>query len=182
MSGDKRNLSSLDSFVTITKRTLVTSSSSQQIESVQSELFTHEIDQSIDGELEELENTDSSDVNQNLIVVDSHSDTYDTDIGFQLSLRTPLTDEIKYKLLTKPFRSDKKIYFFKSIWKKWNSSSIHAYLVRPALVSLLLAVLRGSVLHCLFSFLTIGIESIRRYLRSLSTLSISSVKTFYRTH
>ena len=111
MSGDKREFSSLDSFVTITKKTLITSSSSQQTESVQSELVTHEIDQFIDGELEESENIDSSNVNQNLIVVDSHPDTHDNDIGFQLSLRTPLTDEIKYKLLTKPFRSDKNIHF-----------------------------------------------------------------------
>ena len=88
MSGDKRKLSSLDSFVTITQKTLVTSSSSQQTESVQSELVTYEIDQSIDGELEESENTDSFNVNQNLIVVDSHPDTHDNDIGFQLSLGT----------------------------------------------------------------------------------------------
>ncbi|CAF4935770.1 unnamed protein product [Rotaria sp. Silwood1] len=111
MSGDKRKHASLDSFVTITKKPLVTSSSSQLTESIQSELVTHEIAQSIDGEPEESENTDPSNVNQNLIVIDSRPDTHDNDIGFQLSLHTPLTDETKYKLLTKPFQPDKKYTF-----------------------------------------------------------------------
>ena len=158
MPGDKRKLSSFDSFVIITKNTLVTSSSSQRDESVQSELVTHEIDQSIDGELEESENTDSSNVNQNLIVADSHRDTHDNDIGFQLSLRTPLTDEIKYKLLTKPVRLDKKYTFPNQYGKNGTARRFMlTWLDRDSFLSYL-PVLRGSVLHCLYSFLTIGIE------------------------
>ena len=117
MSNDKRRISSLDSFVTITKKTLVTSSLSQQTESVQSALVTHEIARSIDGELKESEHTNSFNVNQNLIVLDSHSDTHDNHIGFLQSLHTLVTDETKYKLLTKPFRPDK-IYTFSNQYGK----------------------------------------------------------------
>ena len=71
MSGDKRKRGSLDSFVTVTKKTLTTPSLSEQIEleqseSDQTELVTLDIAQGTDGELEELEKTDSTDVNQNI--------------------------------------------------------------------------------------------------------------------
>lgn len=116
MSGDKRKRGSLDSFVTVTKKTLTTPSSSEQIEleqpeSDQTELVTLDVAQGTDGESEEPEKTDSTDVNQNLIVIDSHPETHANDIGFQLSLHDPPTNETKYQLLTKPFRPDKKYIF-----------------------------------------------------------------------
>jgi hypothetical protein len=81
MSGDKRKRGSLDSFVTVTKKTLTTPSSSEQIEleqpeSDQTELVTLDVAQGTDGESEEPEKTDSTDVNQNLIVIDSHPETH----------------------------------------------------------------------------------------------------------
>ncbi|CAF3245589.1 unnamed protein product [Rotaria sp. Silwood2] len=87
MSGDKRKRASLDSFVTVTKKTIVTPSSSEQTEIDQSELNTLEVAEIID------------------------DDTHENDIGFQLSLRTTLTNETKHRLLTKPFRPDNKYKF-----------------------------------------------------------------------
>ncbi|CAF2742650.1 unnamed protein product [Rotaria sp. Silwood2] len=109
--GDKRKLDSLDSFVTITKKSIVTPSSPKQTESDQSALINAEVTETIDVEFEEPDTLNSSDINQNLNVIDSHPSTHEIDIGFQLSLRTTLTNETKYQLLTKPFRPDKKYKF-----------------------------------------------------------------------
>jgi hypothetical protein len=111
MSGDKRKRASLDSFVTVTKKTIVTPSSSEQTETDQSELNTLEVAEIIDDELKESNNINPSDVSQNLNAIDSHPSTHENDIGFQLSLRTTLTNETKYRLLTKPFRPDNKYKF-----------------------------------------------------------------------
>ena len=46
-----------------------------------------------------------------LLTIDSYPSTHENDIGFQLSLRTTLTNETKYRLLTKPFRPDNKHKF-----------------------------------------------------------------------
>ncbi|CAF1510815.1 unnamed protein product, partial [Rotaria sordida] len=112
MSGDKRKRGSLDSFVTVTKKILTTPSPSEQ-----TELVTLDVAQETDGELEEPGKTDSTDINQNLIVIDSHPETHDNDIGFQLSLHDPPTNETKYRLLTKPFRPDKKYIFPNQVGK-----------------------------------------------------------------
>ncbi|CAF1148768.1 unnamed protein product [Rotaria sordida] len=109
--GDKRKFDSLDSFVTITKKSIVTPSSPKQTESDQSALINAEVTETIDVEFEEPDTLNSSDINQNLNVIDSHPSTHEIDIGFQLSLRTTLTNETKYQLLTKPFRPDKKYKF-----------------------------------------------------------------------
>lgn len=109
--GDKRKLNSLDSFVTITKKSIVRSSSPNQTESDQATLISGEGTETIDVEFEELDTLSSSDINQNLNVIDSFPSTHEIDIGFYLSLRTTLTNEIKYRLLTKPFRPDKKYKF-----------------------------------------------------------------------
>jgi hypothetical protein len=50
-------------------------------------------------------------MNQNFNIIDSHPDTHEKDIDFQLLLHTSLTNETKYQLLTKPFRPDKKYIF-----------------------------------------------------------------------
>ena len=111
MPRDKRKYGSLDAFVIITERALIAHSSSKQATSDQSDIASVEAAQPIDLETEEPENNDSSDLNQNLNIVDSHPDTHHNDIGFHLSLNTPLTNEIKYELLTKPFKPDKKYTF-----------------------------------------------------------------------
>jgi hypothetical protein len=94
--GDKRKLDSLDSFVTITKKSIVTPSSPKQTESDQSALINAEVTEAIDVEFEEPDTLNSSDINQNLNVIDSHPSTHEIDIGFQLSLRTTLTNETKF--------------------------------------------------------------------------------------
>lgn len=109
--GDKRKLESLDSFVTITKKSIVTTSLSEQTESDHSALVNVEATENVDVEFEEPATLDRSDIDQSLTVIDSHPSTHETDIGFQLSLRTTLTNEIKYRLLTKAFRPDKKYKF-----------------------------------------------------------------------
>ncbi|CAF5114853.1 unnamed protein product, partial [Rotaria sp. Silwood1] len=106
MSGDKRKRASRDSFVTVTKKTIVTPPSSEQTETDQSELNTLEVAEIIDDEFEESNNINPSDVSQNLNAIDSHPSTHENDIGFQLSLRTTLTNETKFRLLTKPCRPD----------------------------------------------------------------------------
>ncbi|CAF2160173.1 unnamed protein product [Rotaria magnacalcarata] len=111
MSADKRKHGSLDSFVTITKNALMTHSSSEQVELDSSEIVSIEVTHPADTEAEEPENNSSSNLNQNLVIIDSHPDTHQNDIGFHLSLRTSITDETKYELLTKPFRPDKKYTF-----------------------------------------------------------------------
>jgi hypothetical protein len=116
MSGDKPKRGSIDSFVTVTKKTLTTPSSSEKIEfeqteSGQTELATLDVAQRTDGELEEPKKTDSTDVNQNLTGIDSHPETHDNDIGFQLSSHDPPTNEKKYRLLTRLFPPDKKYIF-----------------------------------------------------------------------
>jgi hypothetical protein len=107
MSADKRKLGPLDSFVPVTKKTYIAPSLSEQIEPDQSDLITIEVAQPTDDELTEQENVDAS-VKENFNIIDSHPDTHNNDTGFQLSLNIPLTNEIKYRLLTKPFRPDKK--------------------------------------------------------------------------
>jgi hypothetical protein len=111
MSGDKRKHGPLNTFVTVTKKPLITPSSSEQTEPDQSEIVSLEVAQQIGSESEEPENNDSSDMNQNLNIIDSHPDTHGNDIGFQLLLHSSLTNETKYQLLTKPFRPDKKYIF-----------------------------------------------------------------------
>jgi len=111
MSDNKRKQGPLDAFVTVTKKPLITPSSSEENEQDQSEIVALEVTQPIRAESEETEHNVSSDVNENLHIIDSHPDTHDNDIGFQLSLHTPLTNETKYQLLTKPFRPDKKYTF-----------------------------------------------------------------------
>jgi len=59
-SGDKRKLGPVESFVTVTKKTLTTSSSTEESGSDQSQLVTLESAQPINVEVEEPENTDSS--------------------------------------------------------------------------------------------------------------------------
>ena len=111
MSGDKRKQGPLDTFVTVTKKPLITSTSSEQIEDDQSEIVSLDIVQLLHAESEEAEQDESSDVNGNLRIIDSDPDTHENDIGFQLSLNSSLTNETKYRLLTKPFRPDKKYTF-----------------------------------------------------------------------
>lgn len=106
--GDKRKRESLDTFVTITKKTIVTPSSSEQTEPDHSALVNAEAAETIDAELEELNRITSSDINQKLNIIDSHPSTHENDIGFQLSLRITLTNQTKYRLITKPFRPDNK--------------------------------------------------------------------------
>ncbi len=111
MSGDKRKHGPLNTFVTVTKKPLIKPSSSEQTETDQSEIVSLEVAQQIGTEFEEPENNNSSDMNQNLNIINSHPDTHENDIGFHLLLHTSLTNETKYKLLTKPFRPDKKYIF-----------------------------------------------------------------------
>ncbi|CAF5148602.1 unnamed protein product [Rotaria magnacalcarata] len=111
MSGDKRKQGPLDAFVTVTKKPLIPSSSSEQAERDQPAIVSLEVAQPIRAESEETEHNVSSGVNENLRIIDSHPDTHDNDIGFELSLHTPLTNETKYQLLTKPFRPNKKYTF-----------------------------------------------------------------------
>jgi hypothetical protein len=111
MSRDKRKLGPLDSFVTISKKTLITPLSSEGSGPDHSQLSTLEVAQPIGGEFEEPDSADPCDVNQSLNIIDSHPDTHENDIGFQLSLNSPLTDETKHSLLAKPFRPDRKYTF-----------------------------------------------------------------------
>jgi len=111
MSDDKRKHGPLNTFVTVTKKPLIKPSSSEQTETDQSEIVSLEVAQQIGTEFEEPENNNSSDMNQNLNIINSHPDTHENDIGSHLLLHTSLTNETKYKLLTKPFRPDKKYIF-----------------------------------------------------------------------
>ncbi len=111
MSGDQRKHGPLNAFVTITKKPLITPSSSEQTEPDQSEIASLEVAQQIGTESEESENNYSSDMNQNLNILASHPDIHGNDIGFQLLLHTSLTNEAEYQLFTKPFRPDKKYIF-----------------------------------------------------------------------
>jgi hypothetical protein len=63
MSGDKRKHGPLNTFVTVTKKPLITPSSSEQTEHDQSEIVSLEVVQQIGTKSEEPENNDSS-VNQ----------------------------------------------------------------------------------------------------------------------
>ena len=60
---------------------------------------------------EEPESNNSSDLNQNLNIVDSYPDARHNDINFQQPLHIPLTNEIEFKILIKPFRTDEKHTF-----------------------------------------------------------------------
>ena len=70
MFADKRKRTSLDSFVTVTKKTVVAPSSSEQTETDQSELNTFEVAEIIDDKLEKSNNINSSEVSQNLNAID----------------------------------------------------------------------------------------------------------------
>ena len=107
----KRKLESLDLFVTITKKTIVMPSSSEQAESEQSALIIVEAAETIDTKFEKPDAINSFDINPNLNVIDSYASTHEIDIGFQLSLRITFINETKYRLLRKLFQSDQKCNF-----------------------------------------------------------------------
>ncbi|CAF3093711.1 unnamed protein product [Rotaria sp. Silwood2] len=113
MSGNKRTL---DSFVTVTKKAFITSPSSEQTECEQSEadesdLITVDTTQANNTNLDEAIEIDCTNVDQSLIVMDSHPESYDNDIGYQLSQHNSPANDIKYQLLTAPFRPDNKYIF-----------------------------------------------------------------------
>ncbi|CAF3200399.1 unnamed protein product [Rotaria sp. Silwood2] len=107
MAGNKRTL---DSFVTVTKKTCITSPS-EQTEVDDSDLNTINTDQVNNVNLDQANEINSTNIDQNLTVIDSHPETHDNDIGYQLSQHNPPNDEIKYLLVTKPFRPDNKYIF-----------------------------------------------------------------------
>ena len=111
MSSDKRKQGLLDTFITVTKKPCVLPTSSEQTEHDESDIVSLDIAESAHDESEETEHNKSSDMSENLLVVDSHPDTHEHDIGFQLSLNISLVDKKKYELLTKPFRPNKKYTF-----------------------------------------------------------------------
>ena len=111
MSSDKRKQGPFDTFITVTEKPFVSPTSSEQIEHDQSEVLPLDIDQSVRDEVEETEHDESFNMNENLNIVDSHPNTHESDIGFQLLLNNSLSNETKYQLLTKPFRPDKKYIF-----------------------------------------------------------------------
>ncbi|CAF4061859.1 unnamed protein product [Rotaria sp. Silwood2] len=113
MSGNKRTL---DSLVTVTKKPFITSPSSEQTECEQfetdkSNLITVDPAQASNANLDEAIDIDSTNIDQNLIVIYSRPETHHNDIGYQLSQHNPPANDIKYLLLTKPFRPDNKYIF-----------------------------------------------------------------------
>lgn len=111
MSNDKRKQGPLDTFITVTKKVFVSSTSSEQIQHDQSDIVSLDVDQSVCDEIQETDRGESSNTNENVNIIDSDPDTHESDIGFQLSLNISLSDKIKYELLTNPFRPDKKYVF-----------------------------------------------------------------------
>ena len=120
MSGDKRKQRSLDSYIITSKRKEIGSLANEQLYVDQPSHDDHE-DSPTDGTRlrtlsDNLEALDADDVDPGCGdemegVVDSHRDTHDNDIGYQLSMKTCLTDDIKHRLLTNPFRPDQKYVF-----------------------------------------------------------------------
>ena len=120
MSGDKRKQRLLGSYIINSKRKEIGFLAIEQLDVDQPSHADHE-EPPTDGKTlptpsDNLEALDADDVdpccgNEMESVVDSHPDTHDNDIGYQLSMKICLTDDIKHRLLTNPFRPDQKYAF-----------------------------------------------------------------------
>ena len=114
MSNEKKKQRSLDSYIIKSKRKPTESFAVEQLDTELSAHVDHEESRSgcapFPSPFDNFEALDAGEFdldhqNETTNVTDSHPDTYDNDIGYQLSTKTPLTDNIKHRLLTNPFPS-----------------------------------------------------------------------------
>lgn len=120
MSNEKRKQRSLDSYIIKSKRKATESFAVEQLDTELSAHVDHEESRSDcatfpspsdNFEALDAEEFDLDHQNETTNVTDSHPDTHDNDIGYQMSTKTPLTDDIKHRLFTNPFRPDRKYQF-----------------------------------------------------------------------
>ena len=120
MSGDKRKQGSLDLYVVTSKKK---SGDPLLIEQLnrdracdadsgerQTDLVVIPISREGSGMQNAVE-VDVVDQYETTAVVDSRPDAHEIDIGYHLSLKTHLADDVKHRLLTDPFRPNKKYAF-----------------------------------------------------------------------
>ena len=120
MSGDKRKQRSLDSYVIASKKKSGDPLLIEQLnrdhacdadsEECQNDLVVIPISRERSGMQNAVE-VNVVDQYETTAVVDSRPNAREIDIGYHLSLKIHLADDVKHRLLTDPFRANKKYAF-----------------------------------------------------------------------